>query len=212
MLIEFTFFPLAAFATKVRGVNLGGWLVLEPFITPSVFEYYDVKDEMVSFSLIYFRISERLSVMERRARKNYKNIGILFTAKKNLKRLQAGGSIWSEFLLVIGPVFYLLIIVETNPTPFIQTPLKYLDNAVRWSRKYGLKVLIDLHGLPGSQNGFDNSGQKYSYLLPQWNPIAIDSTKYVKLLAERFKNDTDTVTSLSPVNEPFLVKLARYIH
>lgn len=23
---------------KVRGVNLGGWLVLEPWITPSIFE------------------------------------------------------------------------------------------------------------------------------------------------------------------------------
>lgn len=24
--------------TKVRGVNIGGWLVLEPWITPSIFE------------------------------------------------------------------------------------------------------------------------------------------------------------------------------
>jgi glucan 1,3-beta-glucosidase len=24
--------------TKVRGVNLGGWFVLEPWITPSIFE------------------------------------------------------------------------------------------------------------------------------------------------------------------------------
>jgi glucan 1,3-beta-glucosidase len=30
---------------KVQGVNLGGWLLLEPFITPSVFQYYDCKDE-----------------------------------------------------------------------------------------------------------------------------------------------------------------------
>lgn len=26
---------------KVRGVNLGGWLVLEPWITPSIFEETD---------------------------------------------------------------------------------------------------------------------------------------------------------------------------
>jgi glucan 1,3-beta-glucosidase len=32
----------------IRGVNLGGWLVLEPFITPSIFEYYDAKDEKVN--------------------------------------------------------------------------------------------------------------------------------------------------------------------
>jgi len=26
---------------KVRGVNLGGWLVLEPWITPSIFQQFD---------------------------------------------------------------------------------------------------------------------------------------------------------------------------
>lgn len=30
--------PFAFGKDKVRGVNLGGWLVLEPWITPSIFE------------------------------------------------------------------------------------------------------------------------------------------------------------------------------
>ena len=29
-----------------------------------------------------------------------------------------------------------------------------------WCDQVGLKVLIDLHGAPGSQNGFDNSGKR----------------------------------------------------
>jgi hypothetical protein len=35
---------------KIYGVNLGGWLLLEPFITPSVFkaiEHIPIKDEWV---------------------------------------------------------------------------------------------------------------------------------------------------------------------
>ena len=31
---------------------------------------------------------------------------------------------------------------------------------MRWCDEIGLKVLIDLHGAPGSQNGFDNSGRR----------------------------------------------------
>ncbi|KAF7452596.1 glucanbeta-glucosidase [Pyrenophora tritici-repentis] len=32
---------------KVRGVNIGGWLVLEPFITPSIFEKYSSDEKPV---------------------------------------------------------------------------------------------------------------------------------------------------------------------
>ena len=35
-----------------------------------------------------------------------------------------------------------------------------LDKALGWAAAHGLYVWIDLHGAPGSQNGFDNSGVK----------------------------------------------------
>ena len=37
--------------------------------------------------------------------------------------------------------------------PYIQGQLPYLRKAITWARKYGIKVIIDLHGAPGSQNG-----------------------------------------------------------
>lgn len=37
--------------------------------------------------------------------------------------------------------------------PYIQGQLPYLQKAVGWARNHGLKVIIDLHGAPGSQNG-----------------------------------------------------------
>ena len=30
---------------------------------------------------------------------------------------------------------------------------------VKWAEELELKVILDLHGAPGSQNGFDNSGR-----------------------------------------------------
>ena len=36
--------------------------------------------------------------------------------------------------------------------------IDYLDRAFAWAQRHGLKILIDLHTVPGSQNGFDNGG------------------------------------------------------
>lgn len=42
---------------------------------------------------------------------------------------------------------------STEPYPVGAYP--YLKKAVAWCQKYGLKVVLDLHGAPGSQNGYD---------------------------------------------------------
>lgn len=31
--------------------------------------------------------------------------------------------------------------------------------AIKWARKYGLRVNLDLHAVPGSQNGWNHSGR-----------------------------------------------------
>jgi glucan 1,3-beta-glucosidase len=38
--------------------------------------------------------------------------------------------------------------------PYIQGQRNYLGKAIGWAKKYGIKVIIDLHGAPGSQNGY----------------------------------------------------------
>jgi glucan 1,3-beta-glucosidase len=46
---------------------------------------------------------------------------------------------------------------EVGPgEPYIQGQLPYLRKAVNWARTHGLKLLIDLHGVPGSQNGYED--------------------------------------------------------
>jgi aryl-phospho-beta-D-glucosidase BglC (GH1 family) len=36
----------------------------------------------------------------------------------------------------------------------------YLKRLVRWADLLGLRVILDLHGAPGSQNGMDHSGRR----------------------------------------------------
>ena len=61
--------------------------------------------------------------------------------------------------------------------------------------------MIDLHGAPGSQNGFDNSGRAGPVNWEQGDTVNQTLTA-IQLLAQRYSSDTDVVTSIELLNEP----------
>lgn len=116
---------------------------------------------------------------------------------------------------------------EVGPgEPYIQGQLPYLRNAVTWARNHGLKLVIDLHGVPGSQNGYehvlftcakdnrqlktgiaalcsyDNSGHRVSF--PGWhsNQTNIARTNnIIKSIASEFGPQYGIVSAIGPMNE-----------
>ena len=61
-------------------------------------------------------------------------------------------------------------------------------------------------GAPGSQNGFDNSGQAMDS--PTWHmqQSNIDPTNAVlKAIADKYKSSSETVVAIAPLNEYALV-------
>lgn len=52
--------------------------------------------------------------------------------------------------------------IETLPgEPFLsQVSWKYFLLALSWARKYGLRVNLDFHAVPGSQNGYNHSSKQ----------------------------------------------------
>ena len=85
--------------------------------------------------------------------------------------------------------------------PYQYGALEYLDKAVGWARGVGLKVCVDIHGLPGSQNGFDNSGHRGAHNWGTGDTVS-KSLDTVRALTSRYAGDTDTVTIINLVNEP----------
>ncbi|XP_076890822.1 putative glucan 1,3-beta-glucosidase A [Bidens hawaiensis] len=55
------------------------------------------------------------------------------------------------------PVGWWTVSDPTPPKPYVGGSLQYLDRAFLWAKKYNLKVILDLHAAPGSQNGFEHS-------------------------------------------------------
>ncbi|KAK6338698.1 exo-1,3-beta-glucanase [Orbilia brochopaga] len=180
--------------TKVRGVNLGGWLVLEPWITPSHWRQWEgnpnagPKDE--------YNLCRVLGQAEcgRRLTQHYEtwitegDFQVMRNVGLNTVRIPIG--YWAVSPLPGDPYFY--------------GQIKYLDRAIGWARKYGLAVWIDLHGAPGSQNGFDNSGLR-DQIRWQTTPGYVTHTiKVLQLIAKKYSQPqwAGTVAVIELLNEP----------
>lgn len=88
--------------------------------------------------------------------------------------------------------------------PYLQGQAPYLDKAIGWARNHNLKVIVDLHGAPGSQNGYDNSGQRGEARWP-YDANNVKRTKdIVQLLSQKYSDPAyfQVVTALAILNEP----------
>ncbi|KAH7910928.1 glycoside hydrolase family 5 protein [Hygrophoropsis aurantiaca] len=175
---------------KVRGVNLGGWLVLEPWITPSLFD--NTGNENIVDEWTFGQLQDQDTATA--VLQNHWNTWI---TADDFANIAAAGL--NHVRLPVGYWAF-----EVGPgEPYIQGQLPYLQQAVTWAGVYGLKVIIDLHGAPGSQNGYDNSGERLPY--PGWhsNQTNIDRTDaIIKTIASMFADQTNVVPIIAPLNEP----------
>lgn len=120
--------------TKVRGVNLGGWFVLEPWITPSIFEPWatsqTVKDEYTLTQTL--GKDQASSLLENHWNTWITQDDFAQIANQGLNHVRIPLGYWA-----VNPM---------PGDPYVQGQLDVLDKAVQWADTYGLKVMIDLHG------------------------------------------------------------------
>ncbi|MGD9909209.1 MAG: glycoside hydrolase family 5 protein [Candidatus Izemoplasmatales bacterium] len=173
---------------KIKSVNLGGWFVLERWMKPSLFEETKQKARCeTSFVLNHPNPKEALhehwkTWIQKEDIVWLKNLGI------NLVRI---------------PIPWWLF-PETFPTetPYV-SPLTYIHEAMDFIHEAGMKVMLDLHTAPGSQNGFDNGGID-GVLTWHHDPKNIEITiEVLKMIATEFK-DHPALHSLQVLNEPHM--------
>ncbi|CAG8973961.1 hypothetical protein HYALB_00010081 [Hymenoscyphus albidus] len=174
---------------KVRGVNLGGWFVLEPWITPSMFQQWEYGGGVVDEYTM-------TAALGKSAAQNYLNAHWdTFITEADFKEIASFGL--NHVRIPVGSwAFH-----PVDGEPYVQGQLPYLDRAIQWARNAGLRVMLDVHGAPGSQNGFDNSG-KYGNINWQSGSNVPNTLLAIRALADRYKGDTDVLTSIELLNEP----------
>lgn len=133
---------------RILGVNLGGWLVTEPFITPSLYEPYAKDPKPVSDE---WHLCQKLGD---KMASTIENHYATFFTEEDFAEIASAGLNWVRI-----PVGWWMI--ETwSGEPFLEgVSFKYFLKAITWARKYGLRVNLDLHAIPGSQNGWNHSGR-----------------------------------------------------
>ncbi|KAI3403846.1 exgA [Candida oxycetoniae] len=184
---------------QYQGVSIGGWLVLEPYITPSLFKQTLASGESESdLPVDEYHFCKKLGQEE--AQKRLTTHWSTFYNETDFQEIKQHG-----LNMVRLPIGYWAF-EKLDNDPYVSGAQEYLDKAIEWSSKYGLKVLIDLHGAPNSQNGFDNSGLR-NIGFPGWqnNTEFVDLTvRVLNQIYEKYgaSNYSDVVLGIEVLNEP----------
>ena len=175
-----------------RGINLGGWLLVERWI-PGVFDGVQGPAEIdIVKELGYEAAKSRLTAHRE-----------TFITEKDLIWIKKQG-----FDFVRLPVGYWLF---KKTDDFIDGEV-YIRRAFRWADKHGLGVILDFHGLQGSQNGKDHSGQvgKVQLYVGNNQSHALETLAYMA----RTYGSEKALLGIEVINEPHVKyctrKLLRY--
>lgn len=183
---------------QYKGVTAGGWLVLEPYITPSLFK--EVKGET---PIDEYRYCQALGSDE--AQKRLEEHWSTFYNELDFELMKSYG-----LNMVRLPIGYWAF-QKLDNDPYVMGAQKYLDKALGWAKNNDLKVWIDLHGVPGTQNGFDNSGYR-DIGHPGWFNSTENVNVTYQVLEKIFtkygtgdlgKEYAETILGIEVVNEPF---------
>ncbi|KAJ1917201.1 hypothetical protein H4219_003331 [Mycoemilia scoparia] len=183
----------------IRGVNLGGWLVLEKWMTPSLFTQFDKSggagDEWTFCEKLGKDEAAKQLIAHYNSWVSEEEIAKL--AKAGLTHLRVPVGHW-EF---VSPI---------KGEPYVGVGLPFLERLIGWAGKHGLKVIPELHTAPGSQNGFDNSGHQGAGI--HWTDSDENINKSVEAVAglARFINKPENrphVEAIGTLNEILISNL-----
>lgn len=133
----------------IRGVNIGGWLSVEPFITPSLFNSYSASDNVIDEYTLTQKLGPSMAntVLE--------NHYATFVTKQTFIDIANAGM---DHVRI--PYSYWAVVTYPGDPYVFRTSWRYLLRGIEYAREQGLRVNLDLHALPGSQNGWNHSGRQ----------------------------------------------------
>jgi glucan 1,3-beta-glucosidase len=181
------------FRQHLRGVNLGGWLVLEKWMKPSLFAGLAATDETTWCAELGRSAPERLRAHWDSwiTREDF-----FWIAEHGLNAVRIPVGHW-----ILGAPYPWHRSYGAARHPFVAGGIDVLDRALGWAEEAGLRVVVDLHCAPGCQNGFDNGGIKD---VCEWHTQAayVDySVELLGRLAARYRG-AKALHALEILNEP----------
>ncbi len=155
---------------KVKGINLGGWLLMEGYILggPNIAESRIKKEFKKMHGDTGLRDFEK---------KYYAN----FIQKEDFQKIAKTGA--KQIRLPFNSK-----LIEKKPYSYSEKGLKIVKQALDWAQEVNLKVILDLHAAPGSQNcdwHGDSEGIAKFWQKKHYRTRAVKIWQY---LSDKFKN------------------------
>ena len=139
-------------AAPLRGVNLGGFLILEPYLKPSLFSDVCTSTNGTACPIDEHGLCEALGPAEaRRAMHDHWESWVTYDELVTLRHAGINA--------LRIPVGY-WIVAPRPGEPFVEGGIAYLLRVCGWAKQLGIRVLVELHAAPGRQNNMDHSGWK----------------------------------------------------
>jgi glucan 1,3-beta-glucosidase len=168
-------------SSKIRGVNLGGWLVLESWMVPDVYGNTNAPDEYTLCQTLGDKAADRLN-HHRETFITAEDFRWIANCGLNAVRLPVG--YWA---------------LEA-PKPYVESSA-FIDFALDQAQKNNLKVLLDLHGAPGSQNGWDHSGRSGAIDWPKDPQNIRETLRVLESFAQKYGSHP-ALYGIELLNEP----------
>lgn len=142
----------SASAGRVRGVNLSGWFIPEPWVTPSLFAATGASNDL--------ELQQALgsAVYCERLRHHYET----FISEDDFRRIASIG-----LNSVRLPVPWYAFGTQDEDAAHIPV-IDYVDRAMEWGEKHHVSVLLDLATVPGGQ-GDANEPVTTSDYIAEWH-------------------------------------------
>jgi endoglucanase len=122
-------------AVRLKGVNIGGWLNMENFVTG-----YAAGESMMRAAVLRVLGQEKYNLFfEQLLSSFYADADAAFLAETGLNCVRI-------------PVNYRHLESDAKPFEIIEDGFRHLDRAIAAGGAHGVYSIIDLHALPGSQN------------------------------------------------------------
>lgn len=172
--------------SRIRGVNLGEWLVLERWMDPSIFDGTTARDED--------NLCRQLDVETKLGR--FRRHRDSFIVESDFAFIKDRG-----LDSVRLPIPHFVFGDDADfCSPYVGC-LEYVDKCFDLAEKYGLSVLIDMHTAPDSQNGYDNGG---ICAICKWHQKPGNITRLIdvlSMLADRYGR-RKSLLGIELLNEP----------
>ena len=137
---------------RILGVNLSGWFIPEPWVTPSLYAATGASNAAE------LQAAMGTAAYNERMRRHYET----FVSEDDFRRMAQIG-----LNAVRLPVPWYAFGSQETDASYISV-VDYIDRAIEWANKYGIRVLLDLATVPGGQ-GDSNDSASTPESIAEWH-------------------------------------------